>query len=190
MNIGYIRVSSAEQNTDTQKFIIEKYNIEKVFEEKISGKDMNRPQLQLMLDFVREGDTVFIYDFSRLARSTKDLLHIVEQLQQKNVHLVSDKEQLDTNTATGKLMLTMIGAINEFQREIQREKQAEGIFIAKQKGKYKGRKKIDFPKYWEEVYNQYMTRKLTAAQAMNVLGLKKNTFYNLKRRYEEEKGLK
>lgn len=186
MNIAYVRVSSLDQNTDSQLAALQKYNIEKIFEEKISGKDMNRPQLQMMMDFVREGDTVFIYDFSRLARSTKDLLGIVERLQKKHVNLVSIKEQFDTTSATGKLMLTMIGAINEFQREIQREKQAEGIAIAKRKGKYKGRKKIDYPKCWEEYYSLYKTRNLTAVQAMALMGLKKNTFYNLKRRWELE----
>ena len=78
---------------------------------------MNRPQLEAMLDYMREGDTIYIHDFSRLARSTKDLLAIVEQLQAKKVHLVSNKENLDTSTPTGKLMLTMIAAINEFERE-------------------------------------------------------------------------
>lgn len=113
-HIAYVRVSTAEQNEARQIEALKKHNIDKWFTEKVSGKNMNRPQLEAMLDYVREGDTVYIHDFSRLARSTKDLLTIVEKLQNKKVHLVSNKENLDTSTPTGKLMLTMIAAINEF----------------------------------------------------------------------------
>ena len=113
MNIAYVRVSTVDQNEARQISGLEHYNIEKWFTEKVSGKDTNRPQLQSMIDFAREGDTIFVHDFSRLARSTKDLLNIVELLKAKGVHLVSNKENLDTSTPTGKLMLTMIAAINE-----------------------------------------------------------------------------
>lgn len=106
---------------------------------------MDKPQLQTMLDYVREGDTVYIHDFSRLARSTKDLLEIVERLQSKGVHLVSNKENLDTGTPTGKLMLTMIAAINEFERQNLLDRQRERIVIAKRNGVYKGRKKVPCP---------------------------------------------
>ena len=99
---------------------------------------MDKPQLQTMLDYVREGDTVYIHDFSRLARSTKDLLEIVERLQSKGVHLVSNKENLDTGTPTGKLMLTMIAAINEFERQNLLDRQRERIAIAKRNGVNKG----------------------------------------------------
>ena len=116
MNVAYVRVSTVEQNEARQIEALKPHGIDKWFTEKISGKNTQRPQLQAMLDFVREGDTVFIHDFSRLARSTKDLLTLVEQLQNKGVHLISNKENLDTSTPTGKLMLTMIAAINEFER--------------------------------------------------------------------------
>lgn len=112
--------------------------IDKWFEEKVSGKDTKRKQLQAMLDYCREGETIYVHDFSRLARSTKDLLSIVELLEEKNVHLVSNKENMDTSTATGKLMLTMIAAIAEFERSNLLERQREGIAIAKHKGKYEG----------------------------------------------------
>ena len=117
MKVAYVRVSTEEQNEARQIEALKKHGIEKGFTEKISGKSMDRPQLQAMLDYVREGDTVYIHDFSRLARSTRDLLEIVERLQAKGVHLVSNKENLDTGTPTGKLMLTMIAAINEFERQ-------------------------------------------------------------------------
>lgn len=133
MNVAYVRVSTVEQNEARQIEALKPHGIDKWFTEKISGKNTQRPQLQAMLDFVREGDTVFIHDFSRLARSTKDLLTLVEQLQNKGVHLISNKENLDTSTPTGKLMLTMIAAINEFERANTLERQREGIAIAKQR---------------------------------------------------------
>ena len=145
MNVAYVRVSTAEQNEARQVEALQKHGIEKWFTEKVSAKDANRPELRKMLEFVREGDTVYIHDFSRLARSTKDLLDIVEKLKDKGVHLVSNKENIDSSTPTGKLMLTMIGAIAEFERQNLLERQREGIEIAKREGKFKGGqvKKID-----------------------------------------------
>lgn len=175
-NIAYVRVSTAEQNEARQIEALKKHNIDKWFTEKVSGKNMNRPQLEAMLDYVREGDTVYIHDFSRLARSTKDLLSIVEQLQEKGVHLVSNKENLDTSTPTGKLMLTMIAAINEFERENLLERQREGIAIAKEQGKFKGGqvKKID-DKAFNAVYEQYKRRELTKGQMAQKLHISRPT---------------
>ena len=162
MNIAYVRVSTIEQNEERQIKALEIYNIDKWFIEKVSGKDMKRLELISMLDFAREGDNIYIHDLSRLARSTADLLNIVETLNKKKINLISNKECIDTSTATGKLMLTMIGAINEFERQNLKERQAEGIEIAKAKGKYKGRKKIEYPSNWEEVYRKWIKRDITA----------------------------
>ncbi len=179
-NIAYVRVSTVQQNEARQIEALEKYSIDKWFTEKVSGKDTNRPQLTAMLDYVREGDTVYIHDFSRLARNTKDLLDIAEQLQNKNVTLVSNKENVDTGTPTGKLMLTMIGAIAEFERENILERQREGIEIAKREGKFKGGqpKKIDddmFNKY----YDQYKTRQITKAELARRLNISRPTLDKL-----------
>ena len=138
--LAYIRVSTIEQSDARQKEALKNYEIDKFFIEQASAKDTNRAQLQAMLEYVREDDTIFIKDFSRLARSTKDLLDIAEVLNQKGVKLVSLKENLDSTTPTGKLMLTMIGAIYEFERTNLLERQKEGIVLAKRAGKYKGRK--------------------------------------------------
>lgn len=183
MNITYVRVSSADQNEERQIKALEVHNIDKWFMEKISGKDTNRPKLQEMLQFVREGDTIYVHDFSRLARSTKDLLNIIEGLDIKNVCLVSNKENIDSSTSMGKLMLTMIGAINEFERINIKERQLEGIEIAKQKGKYKGRKEIQKPSNWDEVIGRWRAREITATDAMQSLGLKRNTFYKMVKTY-------
>lgn len=185
MILGYVRVSTVEQNDDRQLVTMNKYNVEKIFKEKVSAKDTNRPELEKILDWAREGDTIVIHDFSRLARSTRDLLDIVELLNNKKVNLISAKENIDSSTATGKLMLTMIGAINEFERTNLLERQREGIAIAKEKGKYKGRKKIDFPSNWNEIYPKWKNREITGTKAMELLDLKRNTFYNLVKEYEE-----
>jgi DNA invertase Pin-like site-specific DNA recombinase len=186
MKVAYIRVSTIEQNDQRQFKAMENLGIEKYFEEKLSAKDTNRPKLKELMEFVREGDTVYIKDFSRLARSTKDLLELVEFFNNKNVHLVSLKENIDSSTPTGKLMLTMIGAIYEFERENTLERQREGIAIDKSEGKYKGRKKIDYPENWQEVYQQWKSREITGNEAMIKLNLKRNTFYKLIKEYSSD----
>jgi len=158
---------------------MEKQNIKKYFTEKVSAKDTKRPKLIEMIEFARESDVIYIKDFSRLARSTQDLLNIVKQLDEKGVKLKSLKENLDTNTSTGKLMLTMIGVINEFERANMLERQREGIAIAKAKGAYKGRKEVEKPDNWDAVYPRWKNRDLTAGKAMVLLGLKRNTFYRM-----------
>lgn len=180
MNVAYIRVSTVEQNESRQIEALEKRNIEKWFTEKVSGKDTNRPQLRAMLDYVREGDTIYVHDFSRLARSTKDLLSIIEKMKAKDVHIVSNKENIDSSTPTGKLMLTMIGAIAEFERQNMLERQAEGIAIAKREGKFKGGqvKKID-EKMWNQYYNQYMQRELTKVDFAKLLNISRPTLDKL-----------
>lgn len=178
MIIGYVRCSSVDQNEARQMVTMERYNVEKLYMEKVSGKDTNRPQLQEMLSYVREGDTIVIHDFSRLARSTKDLLEIVELLQRKKVALVSAKENIDTNTSTGRLMLTMIGAINQFERECMLERQREGIRVAKEEGKYKGRKKIEIPNF-KKYYEMYKNRELNKTQLAKQLGVSRPTLDKL-----------
>jgi DNA invertase Pin-like site-specific DNA recombinase len=175
MNIAYIRVSTVEQNEDRQVAAMEQYNIDKWFIEKVSAKDTNRPQLQVMLEFARKGDTIHIHDFSRLARSTKDLLDIVEQLQVKEINLVSNKESVDTSTPTGKLMLTMIAAINQFERENLKERQAEGIAIAKAKGKFKGRKRIAADQRFNDLYKSYKNREINKTQLAAALKVSRPT---------------
>ncbi len=185
-NIAYVRVSSVDQNEERQIEALKKYEIDKWFVDKISAKNTNRPQLQAMLEYSREGDVIFIQDFSRLARSTMDLLKIVQDLEQQNITLISLKENIDTSTPVGKLMLTMIGAINEFERANLKERQAEGIAIAKNKGKYKGRKKIPKPDNFNAVYADWKNREITGKKAMELLNLKKDIFYKFIKEHEEE----
>lgn len=178
LKCAYIRVSSISQNTARQEEALKSYGIEKFFIEKVSGKNMARPKLQEMLEFVREGDICYCVDFSRMARSTQDLLSICELLQNKGVHLVSIKENFDTSTPQGRLMLTIIAAINSFERENLLERQREGIAIAKAQGKYKGRKPIeveDFTQYYED----YMSRKINKGQLAKKLKISRPTLDKL-----------
>jgi len=178
MKLAYIRVSTVDQNEARQVEALEKFGIDKWYTEKVSAKDTNRPQLQELLDFAREGDTIYVHDFSRLARSTADLLSLVERMQSKGIILISCKENIDTSTATGKLMLTMIGAINEFERANLLERQREGIAIAKREGKYRGRKPVSVDNF-DEQYARYQRRELNKTQLAKELGVSRPTLDKL-----------
>lgn len=185
MNVAYIRVSTREQNEARQLEALQKYDIEKWYTEKVSGKNMtDRPELQSMIDFVRDGDTVYVHDFSRLARSTKDLLDIIEKLNAKGVHLVSNKENIDTSTPNGRLMLTMLSAIYQFERENMLDRQAEGIAIAKRNGAYKGRKPIDIDsEVFKAQYDRYVRREINKTELAKVLKVSRPTLDKMIREY-------
>jgi DNA invertase Pin-like site-specific DNA recombinase len=183
-NIAYVRVSTVEQNEARQIEALEKHNIDKWFTEKISGKNTDRPQLQAMLEYAREGDVIYIHDFSRIARNTKDLLDIVEGLNDKGIALVSNKENVDTSTATGKLMLTMIGAIAEFERANLLERQREGIKIAKEQGKYKGRKPVSIDDdVFKAEYARYKAREINKVQLAEILKISRPTLDKMIKEY-------
>lgn len=184
-NVAYVRVSTEEQNEARQKEALAAHNIDKWFEEKASGKNTHRPAFQQMMDWVREGDTVFIHDLSRIARSTKDLLSILDTLDSKGVRLVSNKESIDTSTATGKLIVTVIGAINEFERANMLERQREGIAIAKREGKYRGRKAVAVPNIGQH-YARYMARQTSKAALARELGISRPTLDRLFSEYENK----
>lgn len=183
--IGYARVSTDEQNEARQLESFQKYreSISKVYIDKCSGKDTNRPQLKAMLDYVREGNVVVVSDFSRLARSTKDMLQIVQALADKGVALISIKENLDTDTPQGKFMLTVFAALAELERETILQRQREGIEIAKAHGKYKGRSPIPFDESrFKAECQKWKNGEQTAVETMKKFDMKPNRFYrNVKR---------
>ncbi len=170
MNIGYIRVSTEEQNTIRQEVLMKELGVEKIFVEKASGKNAQRQELKKMMDFARQGDTIICESISRFARNTKDLLDLIEKLNSKNVIFVSKKESIDTN------MLTVFGAVAELEREYILQRQREGIAEARKQGKYKGRKRIEHPEF-QKVVQKWRKGDMTAKKAMELLGMKKNTFY-------------
>ena len=184
--VAYIRVSTIEQNTESQRAILSKIKIDKVFEEKISGKNAKRPELQAMLEYVREGDTVYVKDLSRLARNTKDLLNIVEYLANKGVRLKSIKENIDTSTNFGKLMITFLAAIYEFERANLLERQRDGIAVAKMQGKYKGRKQVAKPANFDEVYRKWQKREIKSSVAIRELNISEYAFYKFVRDSQAE----
>lgn len=184
MKIGYIRVSTEAQNTARQEVLMEQLGVEKLFLDKASGKNTERKQLNELLDFIREGDEVIVESISRFARNTKDLLNLVDILTQKKVRFVSQKENIDTNTPTGQFMLTIFAAVATLERESILQRQAEGIAIAKQQGKYKGRKKIEHDNF-KEIYSKWKSGEFTARKAMEILSMKPNTFYRRVKEYEK-----
>lgn len=189
--IGYIRVSTEHQETTRQQEIMNSYQVDRVFSEKLSGASTNRPQLKAMLNYVlREGDTLYVESISRLGRSAKDLLNIIDTLTDKKVTLISYKEKIDTDTPTGKFMLTVFSTLSQLEREQLKQRQREGIEIAKAQGKYTGRKPI--PIYWDKfskLYGEWKSKSITVRDFMRRMGLSVNTFHRRVREYESRNNL-
>jgi DNA invertase Pin-like site-specific DNA recombinase len=187
MKLFYCRVSTEQQNEDRQIKAAYDLGIDKenIYIDKQSGKDTERKQLKSLLAFCRRGDVIYCESISRIARNTKDLLRIIDELNQKQVDFVSLKENIDTSTPQGKFMLTVFGALAELERECILQRQAEGIELAKSQGKYKGRqpKKIDelqFKKFCEE----WRQSERTAVSIQKAFGITAQTFY----RWVKERG--
>lgn len=188
-NIAYVRVSTVEQNEARQREALKTFNIDKWFVEKASGKDAKRPVLQEMLEYIREDDIVYVEEFSRLGRSTADLLATVQKIEDSGAKFVSLKENFDTKTPAGKLQMTMMAAIAEFERAMILERQREGIAIAKREGKYKGRKAVSVPNI-EEYYQKYMTRQGTKTSIAAELGISRTTLDKLFKTFEKDNSVK
>lgn len=176
----YVRVSTEQQNEERQLKIAEDLKIDKeyIFIDKQSGKNADRKELKKMLEYCRKGDTVYCESISRIARNTKDLLNIIEHLSQKQVEFVSMKESIDTTTPQGKFTLTIFGALAELERECLLQRVAEGIAVAKEQGKYKGRKpkEIDI-KEFKKMCAEWQQGKRTAVSIQKHFKISAQTFY-------------
>lgn len=184
-NIAYIRVSSEDQNIERQKELLKAYQIDKFFIEKVSGANIKqRIELQKMMEYVREGDIVLVESISRFGRSLQDLLFLINQLNNKGVQFKSLKEgNIDTTTPTGKLVFSIFSSLAEFERETIRQRQAEGIALAKEKGVYKGRKKIKIDNNaLSKYYNMWLNGDIKKKYACKKLGISLST---LNRRFDE-----
>lgn len=185
MLVGYVRVSTEDQNTARQETLMRQLGVDKIYIDKATGKDTNREQLLKMLDYVRDGDVVVVESYSRLARSTRDLLDILETLRKKEAGFISRKENIDTSTPQGRLMLTVFAGLYQFERECLLERQAEGIAEAKKAGKYKGRKPIVVDKvFFVALYERWKKGAITAAAFYRQLNLSPSTFYRKVKMYE------
>ena len=181
--VGYVRVSTADQHPDRQ---LDGVSVENTFTDQASGKDTQRPQLEALLKFVRLDDTVVVHSMDRLARNLGDLLHLVQSLNARGVAVEFLKERLtftgeDAPVAT--LMLSVMGAVAEFERTLIRERQREGIALAKKQGVYRGRHRSLHPKRIEELRKRVEAGEAKARIAVE-FGISRQTLYRLLREYE------
>lgn len=173
---GYARVSRDTQNLDRQIDALKRYGVDKIYNEKMTGTRKDRPELSKLLDRISEGDTVVIESLSRLGRSTKDLIELTELFEQKGVHLVSLKEQIDTSTSTGKLLFTLMSAIAQFERDVIADRTREGLQAARARGRKGGRPKISADNIRKAV-KLYKTMQYTIKEIEELTGVKKSTLY-------------
>ncbi len=187
MKVGYIRVSSKDQNTARQEVLMKENGVDKIFMEKVTGKATisERPQLEALINYVREGDTIVVESVSRFGRNTKHLLELMDILAAKKVEFISLKEYIDTTTPAGRLMLNIFAAIAEMEREYILERQAEGIAIAKSEGRFNGRppKRLDA---FDEIYEKWKSKEMSLAMAARTLGVSRSTLYRKIRIYDKE----
>ena len=178
---GYARVSTEAQNLYRQLDALEKYGVDKIYNEKMTGTKRDRPELEKMLERMTEGDTVVIESLSRLGRSTKDLIELVELFEKRGVHLVSLKEQIDTTTSTGKLLFTLMSAIAQFERDVIADRTREGLKAARARGHFGGRPRFDDEKVRQAI-KLYNTKEYSLREIEELTGVKKGTLYrSLKR---------
>lgn len=196
---GYSRVSTKEQNLDRQLVELRKYVDDDrfIFQDKVSGKDFNRPEYQLMRKVAQKGDVIYVKSLDRLGRNKSEIKQELEYYKSEGVRIkILDIPTSMMDIPSGQewlmdminnLLIEVLATMAEQERINIRQRQAEGIAIAKEQGKYKGRKEIGFPDNWSEVYEQWKNRKIKGNEAMEKLGLKRNTFYRLIKKYEEKK---
>ena len=182
--IGYIRVSTLEQHLDRQQIMMDACQVDRIYSDKQSGKDLNRPGFQALMAALQPGDELYVESFSRLSRSAMELLQTVRQLEDMQVSLHSQKEQIDTSTPTGKMMMTILAALAEFERDIDLERQSEGIEAAKARGVYKGgTRKPDSPQLIQAI-KSYKQGLITAREAVQLSGVSRATFFSRCKQYQ------
>lgn len=178
MLIGYARVSTDDQKLELQLDALQKHGCERIFTDKKSGKDVNRPGLKEAMDYLREGDTLVVWKLDRLGRSLQDLIELVGQLKEKGVHFRSLQENMDTSTPGGKLIFHVFGALAEFERDLIRERTMAGLQAARARGRLGGRpKKLD-PSKVKMAKSLYESKQYTIREICEMVGISKQTLYN------------
>jgi len=185
IKIGYCRVSSHGQNPERQVIALKEQGVEKIFIEKLSGKDTKRPILQELLNFIREGDTLVVESISRLARNTKDFLEIVNDLTERKIEVISLKENIDTSTPQGRFINVLFGALYELERESIKQRQLEGIAVAKDKGIVFGRPPIEIDDTFKSEYKRWREGKQTAVTTYKNLDISRTSFYRKVKQIEK-----
>lgn len=177
MLIGYARVSTEDQNLDRQIDQLKAAGVKKIYCEKMTGTNQNRPKLKDMLDNIRDGDTIIITDLTRISRSLKDLLALTEEISNKGVHLKSLKETIDTTTAQGKFFFHITAAFSQFERDLISERTKEGLASARARGKLGGRRsKLNY-KDKETIKKLYDKKELAVAEICGMYGISRPTLY-------------
>ena len=174
--IGYARVSTLDQNLERQLDMLRQHGVDQIFQEKMSGTKRDRPELNKLLAHVTEGDTIVVESLSRLGRSTKDLIELMELLKERGVQLVSLKESIDTSTPTGKLLFTLMSAMAQFERDVIAERTQEGLKAARARGRKGGRPKCDGRKL-QQALKLYDAGRHTVKEIEELTGIKKATLY-------------
>lgn len=173
---GYARVSTEQQNLDRQLDMLQKYGVDHIYNEKMTGTKRNRPELEKLLERLTEGDTVVVESLSRLGRSTKDLIWLMETFNNKGVNLISLKESIDTTTSTGKLLFTLMSALAQFERDVLADRTREGLAAARARGRKGGRRPVDKESVRKAV-KLYKTKQYTVSEITELTGVKKTTLY-------------
>mgnify|MGYP001007718178 CR=1 FL=1 len=186
MKFGYARVSTDTQSLDRQIDALNKYGVDELLTEKMTGTKRSRPELDRLIDKMRAGDTVVIESLSRLGRSTKDLLALVELFNERGVVLVSLKETIDISTPTGKLLVTVLSALCQFERDLTVQRTNEGLTAARARGRKGGRPPAD-KKAIEQALTMYDTKAFSVAKIREVCGISQGTLYKAKNERENEK---
>lgn len=181
--IGYARVSTQDQNLERQIDALNAYGIDRLYQEKMTGTRQHRPELDAMLSRLEEGDTVVVESLSRLGRSTKDLLTLIDLFESKKVKLVSLKENIDTSTSTGRLLITVLSALSQFERDVIVERTNEGLAAARARGRKGGRPKVADTKI-RQALKLYDTKQYSLKEIESLTGVKPSTLY---RRLKDEK---
>lgn len=182
--VGYIRVSTDDQSLDRQRKTMTDNKVYKVFAEKYTGKTAERPELKLLLEYIREGDTLYIDSMSRLARNSRDFVNICDDLLHRGINIVSIKENLDTGTQTGRFIATILAAMAQIERENMLEYQKEGVRAARERGVKFGTPIKKMPNNFQKIYDQYKEGTFTSTQARALLGVSRATFFRIVKEIE------
>lgn len=173
---GYARVSTEQQSLDRQLDMLEKYGVDKIYNEKMTGTKRNRPELEKLMERLTEGDTVVVESLSRLGRSTKDLIWLMETFNSKGVNLVSLKESIDTTSSTGKLLFTLMSALAQFERDVIADRTCEGLASARARGRKGGRPATNSEMIRRAV-KLYNSRDYSVKEITELTGVRRSTLY-------------